>query len=492
VCLRSSAELRKRFADQGTIMANENPIVDAGSKARARVSAELAPVPSHASILAGHFRWVICALLLLATTKSYMDRNVLSSLKHTLEPILGWNDIDYGHIVAAFQICYAFGMLLAGRLVDRLGTRTAFTIFMAAWSLAAMAYGNAPAIAAYLSPAFVSLHRLWSYFPEAHGTVAGFLAVAAAMGLGQSGLFPASLKAVAEWFPKKERALATGIFNAGTNLGASITPYLVTLITIRLARPWPWAFYLVGGSGFVWLIFWLLVYRRPQEHPFVSKSELAYILSDPQPIVETKTSWLKLLPHRQTWSFVLGKLCIDPIWWFWLFWAPDVFQRRFGMSLSQIVWPILVIYLVSDVGSILGGWFSSALIGRGVPVNVARKTVMLICALSVVPVVFAVRTDHAWVAVALISVAAAAHQAFSANLFTLPSDMFPSRAVGSVVGIGGAAGGIGGFLIANTVGHVLQNTGSYAVPFLIASSAYVVALFLIHILSPRFTPVQIG
>jgi MFS transporter, ACS family, hexuronate transporter len=472
-------------------MTEQNSIAPAHSNEHPGVPIDSSANRSRAHTLAGHFRWVICALLLLATTKSYMDRNVLASLKHTLQPILGWNDIDYGHIVAAFQICYAFGMLLAGRLVDRLGTRTAFAIFMAIWSVAAMSYGEAPAIAAVVAPAFVFLHALWSYLPEASGTVGGFLLVAAAMGLGQSGLFPASIKAVAEWFPKKERALATGIFNAGTNLGASITPYLVALITIRLARPWPWAFYIVGGSGFLWIILWLLIYRTPQTHPSVSESELAYIHSDPQAPTGTTISWLKLLPHRQTWSFVLGKLCIDPIWWFWLFWAPDVFQRRFGMSLSQIVLPILIIYLVSDVGSVLGGWFSSVLIGRGVSVNVARKTVMLACALSVVPVIFAVRTNHAWVAVALISVAAAAHQAFSCNLFTLPSDMFPSRAVGSVVGMGGAAGGIGGFLIANTVGHVLQQTGSYTIPFLIASSAYLVAVLLIHILSPRLAPVDI-
>lgn len=420
-----------------------------------------------------------------------MDRNVLASLKHTLQPILGWNDIDYGHIVAAFQICYAFGMLVAGRLVDRLGTRTAFAIFMSVWSVAAMSYGYAPTISLHVAPAFAFLHGLWSYFPAGHGTVAGFLVVAAAMGLGQSGLFPASIKAVAEWFPKKERALATGIFNAGTNLGASITPYLVALITIQFARPWPWAFYIVGATGFVWLIFWLLIYRRPQDHPSVSKSELAYILSDPQDPVGAKAKWLKLLSHRQAWSFILGKLFTDPIWWFWLFWVPDVLQRRFGMSLSQIVWPILIIYLVSDVGSVLGGWSSSALIARGFTVNAARKTVMLICALSIMPVLYAVRTHHAWVAVALISVAAAAHQAFSANLFTLPSDMFPRFAVGSVVGIGGAAGGLGGFLIANTVGHVLQNTGSYLIPFIMASFAYLVALGLIHILSPHLEPAKI-
>lgn len=439
----------------------------------------------------GYFRWVICALLLFATTKSYMDRNVLASLKHTLQPILGWNDIDYGHIVASFQICYAFGMLLAGRLVDRLGTRTAFAAFMTVWSVAAMSYGYAPSISFHVATVFVFLHGLSSYFPEGHGTVAGFLVVSAAMGLGQSGLFPASIKAIAEWFPKKERALATGIFNAGTNLGASVTPYLVALITIQLARPWPWAFYIIGATGFVWLIFWLLIYRRPQDHSSVSKSELAYIHSDPQDPVGAKASWLSLLARRQAWSFILGKLCTDPIWWFWLFWVPDVLQRRFGMSLSQIVLPILIIYLVSDFGSVLGGWSSSVLIARGFTVNVARKSVMLICALSIVPVLFAVRTNHAWVAVALISVACAAHQAFSANLFTLTSDMFPRFAVGSVVGIGGAAGGLGGFVIANTVGHLLQSTGSYVIPFFIASFAYLIAVALIHILSPHLEPAKI-
>lgn len=442
---------------------------------------------------AGHYRWVICALLLFATTKSYMDRNVLSNLKHTLQPILGWNDIDYGHIVAAFQLFYAFGMLAAGRMVDRLGTRKAFAIFMFVWSLAAMSYGVAPAVAGFVAPAFASLHQLWSYFPAANGTVAGFIVVAAAMGLGQSGLFPASIKATAEWFPKKERALATGIFNAGTNLGASLTPSIVALITIYFGLNWPWAFYIVGGLGFVWLIFWLSIYRVPQDDPSVSKAELAYILSDPQdPGPKTKIKFLALLPHRQTWAYVIGKLCIDPIWWFWLFWAPDLFQRRFGMTLGQIVVPILVIYLVSDVGSVLGGAFSSFLIARGSSVSVARKTVMLISAIAVFPVMFAARSDNAWIAVALISVAAAAHQAFSANLFTLPSDMFPSRAVGSVVGIGGAAGGLGGFVIANTVGHLLQRTGSYSVPLFIAGIAYFIALAFIQILAPGLKPVSLG
>jgi ACS family hexuronate transporter-like MFS transporter len=252
----------------------------------------------------GHFRWVICALLLLATTKSYMDRNVLSSLKHTLQPILGWNDIDRGHFVSSFQLFYAIGMYGSGRMVDRLGTRKAFSIFVVVWSLAAMSYGIAPAIARIVAPAFVVLHSLWSYFPAGNGTVAGFIVVSAALGLGQSGLFPASNKAVAEWFPRKERALATGIFNAGTNVGMSITPYAVALVTIRLALPWPWAFYVVGSLGFVWLILWLLVYRPPQEHPSVSKFELSYILSDPQEASpQSKIKLSALLPHRQTWAY---------------------------------------------------------------------------------------------------------------------------------------------------------------------------------------------
>jgi ACS family hexuronate transporter-like MFS transporter len=439
------------------------------------------------------FRWVICALLLFATTKSYMDRNVLASLKHTLQPILGWNDIDYGHIVATFQIFYAFGMLIAGRMVDRLGTRKAFSIFMVVWSLAAMSYGVAPMLARFVGSTFAYFHGLTSFFPDGHGTVAGFIVVSAAMGLGQSGLFPASIKAVAEWFPRKERALATGIFNAGTNLGASITPLVVALLTVRMGLPWPWAFYIVGSLGFVWLIFWLLIYRTPQEQPHVSKAELAYILSDPQDTgPKSKISLSVLLPHPQAWAFIIGKLCIDPIWWFWLFWAPDLFQRRFGMTLGQIALPILIIYLVSDFGSVLGGGLSSYLIARGVSVNAARKTVMLICAIVVFPVMFAARSNNAWIAVALISVAAAAHQAFSANLFTLPSDMFPSRAVGSVVGLGGSAGGIGGFIIANTVGHVLQRTGSYGIPLFLAGIAYLIALAFIQILAPRLKPVSFG
>jgi MFS transporter, ACS family, hexuronate transporter len=434
------------------------------SVARAGSAAEPAAGGGRAG---GYFRWVICALLLFATTKSYMDRNVLASLKNTLQPIIGWNDIDYGHIVVAFQACYALGMFFAGRLVDRLGTRLAFALAMAFWSLASMSYGFAH-------------------------SVTGFLICAAALGLGQSGLFPSSLKAVAEWFPRKERSFATGVFNAGTNLGASLTPFIVVLITVRLGLSWHWAFYIVGGLGFVWLAFWLPTYRAPQDHPRLSKSELAYIKSDPMTATDKmKIPWSRLLSYRQTWAYVLGKMLTDPIWWFFLFWAPDLFQRRFGLTLAQIRIPILVIYVVSDAGSVLGGWLSSRMIVRGASENLARKTVMLGCAIAVVPVIFATRSDNFWIAVALISLATAAHQAFSANMLTLPSDMFPSGAVGSVAGIGGAAGSLGGVIIANTVGHVLQRTGSYQVPLLIAGSAYLIALGLVHLLSPGLKPVSI-
>jgi len=412
----------------------------------------------------GRFRWVICALLLFGVTKNYMDRQVLGVLKTTLQHNLGWNEIDYSNLVFVFQAAYAAGMVLMGRLVDRLGTRLGYAVAMIFWSLASMA------------------HAIGSSFGS-------FIIARAALGFGEAGVFPASIKAVAEWFPKKERALATGVFNAGTNFGAIITPLVVPWITIRWG--WRWAFVATGSVGFVWLIFWLLLYRRPEEHPLLSQAELDYIRSDPQEPV-TKIKWARLLPHRQTWAFVLGKFTTDPIWWFLLFWIPDFLQRDHGLRLTQIGIPIMVIYLMADVGSVAGGGLSSWMIHRGSTVNVARKVSMLICAVSVVPIIFAYRVESLWGAVLLIGLAAAAHQGFSANLFTLSSDIFPAQAVGSVVGIGGMAGAIGGMLMAKIVGYVLQWTGSYMIPFLIAGTAYLVALAIIHLLAPRLEPAQIG
>lgn len=421
-------------------------------------------VVSSVVLPAGYFRWVICALLLFGVTKNYMDRQVLGVLKTTLQHDFGWNEIQYGNLVFYFQAAYALGMLLMGRLIDRLGTRIGYALAMTFWSVASMTHAIA-------------------------GSFAGFAMARFALGFGEAGVFPASIKCVAEWFPKKERALATGIFNAGTNAGAIITPLVVPWIVLH----WGWraAFLLTGAVGFVWLVFWFALYKRPEEHPRVSAAELKYIQSDPVDPAQN-IRWASLLPHRQTWAYVAGKFLIDPIWWFYLFWVPDFLQRRHGLALMKIGLPIMVIYLISDVGSVAGGWLSSWLIQHGSNVNAARKVTMLVCALSVMPIVFTYRAEGMWTAVLLIGLAAAAHQGFSANLYTLTSDMFPARAVGSVVGIGGMAGAVGGMLIAQVVGHTLQWTGSYMVPFIIAGSAYLLALLAIQILSPRLEPARIS
>ena len=411
----------------------------------------------------GYFRWVICALLLLGTTKNYMDRQVLGVLKDTLQHDFGWNEIQYGNLVSAFQAAYALGMLVMGWVVDLLGTRLGYALAMIFWSLASM--GTALA-----------------------NSLSGFKMSRYALGFGEAAVFPASIKAVAEWFPKKERALATGIFNAGTNIGAIVTPLIVPWMVVR----WGWrsTFVGIGAIGFLWLAVWLLIYGKPDEHPRVSKAELEYIRSGPQEPMQ-KTKWVRLLPLRQTWTFALGKFLTDPIWWFYLFWVPGFLQEKHGLALTGIGVPIMVIYLISDVGSVVGGWMSSSFIKRGHSVNVSRKMAMLLCAVGVIPVVFAYRVGSTWSAVVLIGLAAACHQGFSANLYTLTSDMFPARAVGSVTGIGGMAGAIGGFLIAKVVGHVLQWTGSYMIPFVMAGVAYLVALGVIHVLAPRLEPARI-
>lgn len=347
--------------------------------------------------------------------------------------------------------------------MDRFGVRLGFSFAVVLWSVAAMAHALAR-------------------------SVMGFSIARFALGLGESGNFPASIKAVAEWFPRKERALATGIFNSGTNIGAIVTPLVVPWITHYYG--WEWAFLLTGAVGFLWLMFWLALYRQPERHPRVSNAELAYIRSDARE-ANTKILWKQLLPHRQTWAFAIGKFMTDPIWWLYLFWLPDFLNRNHGLDLKSIGLPLVIIYLVSDAGSIAGGWMSSAMIHRGFGVNRARKTAMLICAVSVVPMMFASRVSSLWLAVALISLATAAHQGWSANLFTMTSDLFPRRAVGSVVGIGGMAGAFGGMLIAKVVGYLLEWTGSYLPVFILAGSAYLAALLVIHRLVPRMEPARV-
>jgi len=324
--------------------------------------------------------------------------------------------------------------------------------------------------------------------PFAH-SLPTFVIARSALGFGEAGVFPASIKCVAEWFPKKERALATGIFNSGTNIGAIITPLIVPWIVVHLG--WQWAFLLTGALGFAWLILWLVLYRKPENHSWCTNGERKYIRSDPT-APSGNIKWEILLRYRQTWAFAAGKFMIDPIWWFYLFWIPDYLQREHGLHLTQIGLPIVAIYVISDVGSVGGGWLSSTMIRRGFSVNAARKWTMLFCALGVLPIATVYRISGLWPATLLIGLAAAGHQGFSANLFTLTSDLFPSRAVASVVGIGGMFGAIGGTLIAEIVGHVLQWTGSYMIPFFIAASAYLIALLLIHTLSPRLEPAQIG
>jgi ACS family hexuronate transporter-like MFS transporter len=457
----------------------QKPIVIEESPVAARRSVAAAAASTDRR---GHYRWVVCGLLFLAATINYIDRQVIGILKPTLQQQFGWSEIDYADIVFSFQLAYAIGLLLAGRLIDRVGTRIGFAIAVLVWSLAAMAHAEAasygPAVAALLGVAGLA------YAPS----VAGFIAARFALGLGEAGNFPASIKAVSEWYPAKERALATGIFNSGTNIGAVVTPLVVPLITI--AYGWYWAFVATGALGFIWLLLWLPLFGQPEKHPRVNTAELAYIRADPSsPAVRVPLR--AIFPHRQTWAFAIGKFMTDPIWWLYLFWVPDFLNRNHGLNLLAVGPPLVAIYLIADVGSIGGGWLSSALLKRGWTVNAARKTAMLVAALAVVPIVFASTAQNVWVAVGLVGLAAAAHQGWSANLFTLTTDMFPRHAVGTVVGFGGMAGAIGGMLIAKLTGYILEATGSYVVVFFIAGSAYLTALAIIHLLAPRLAPVKI-
>ena len=413
----------------------------------------------------GRYRWVICALLFFGTTINYIDRQVIGLLAKELQVAIGWSEIDYGNIVAAFSAAYAFGLLVSGRLMDRFGTRIGYAVAIVIWSLAGIVTAFAR------SPFQFGLAR-------------------AALGLGEAGNFPAAIKTVAEWFPRKERALATGIFNAGTNVGAVVAPLTVPWIAENLG--WQWAFILTGAIGFLWLAFWLPLYHKPELHPRVSRAELAYIQSDPADPA-ARVPWIQLIPRRQAAAFAIAKYLTDPIWWFYLFWTPNFLRDQHHLVLSTIPLPLVVIYLIADVGSVGGGWLSSSLIKRGWSVNKARKTAMLICALAVTPVVFVGEIENLWLAVSLIGLAAAAHQGWSANVFTTVSDTFPRQAVGSVVGIGGMAGAVGGVTLAVVTGVLLQrNPGDYTLNFIIAGFVYLVTLGIIHLLVPKLQPVEVS
>ncbi|MBB4128483.1 ACS family hexuronate transporter-like MFS transporter [Xanthomonas translucens] len=411
----------------------------------------------------GRMRWRICALLLAATTINYIDRQVLGVLAPFLQTQIGWNEIEYGYIVTAFQAAYALGLLCSGAVIDRFGTRAGYALAIGIWSLAAMSHALAT-------------------------TFIGFAIARFFLGLGESGNFPAAIKTVAEWFPRRERALATGIFNSGSNIGAIVAPLLVPVI----ASTWGWqsAFLFTGALSATWLAVWWLNYRAPEQQPRLSAAELAHIRSDPPEPVQ-RLSWAQVLRHRQAWAFAVAKFVTDPIWWFFLFWLPKFLHAEYGLSLLQLGAPLIVIFVLADVGSITGGWIAGRFIARGWSVNRARKTAMLLCALAVVPIVFAARADNLWLAVGLIGLATAAHQGWSANLFTLPSDMFPRHAVATVVGIGGFAGAVGGMLIATFIGFLLEATGSYVPVFLMAGSAYLLALALVQWLAPGLQPARL-
>jgi len=424
-----------------------------------------APEPASVAppLASGNYRWVIVALLFTAMVINYIDRQMIGVLKPGyLQPEFGWSERDYANIVSWFQGAYALSYLFFGRFVDRIGAKWGLGIAFTLWTLAHIAHAGAR-------------------------NLAQFVMVRVLLGVGEGGGFPASIKAVTEWFPKQERALATGIFNAGTNIGAIVTPLLLPFIVVDLQMGWRASFVVVGIATLLWLPAWWLLYSHPRSSKRVNAAELALIESDPVD-ASLRMPLLAVLRMRQTWAYALGKFLIDPIWWMFLFWLPDFLSRSRGLDLRSFGLPIVAIYLASDVGSVAGGWLSSRLLKRGRSLASARKTAMLVCALCALPVMFAAKVSGLWQAVAIISLAAAAHQGFSANLYTFPGDVFPRSAVATVIGIGGMLGGVGGMLFAQYVGSVLQSVGTYTPIFVVAGCVYLIALLVVHVLVPDYRP----
>jgi MFS transporter, ACS family, hexuronate transporter len=411
----------------------------------------------------GNFRWRIVALLFFATTINYLDRQVIGILKPQIADSLGWTEASYGYIVSAFQVAYALGLLMTGRLLDKFGTKVGYSAAIVVWSVAGI--GHALARSAF-----------------------GFGVARFFLGIGESANFPAAIKTVAEWFPKKERALATGIFNSGSNIGAIAAPLLVTGITLKYG--WPWAFIITGSLGFIWLIFWALGYQLPKNQKKLSPSEFAYIHSDHEEASGGPVSWKRLLFTRQAMAICYGRLVTDWVWWFFLFWTPSYLHKVHGIDIKGMALPLIVIYTVASVGAVAGGGISSYLLKVGKSVDFARKTAILICALCVLPMVFVSRISNFWIVVAFISLAAAAHQGWAANIFTIVSDIYPKSLVASMTGLSGFAGAAGGAVAATLVGWILQTTGSYFLIFLFAGSAYLTAWAVLKILIPRIGPID--
>lgn len=426
----------------------------------------------------GSYRWTICSLVFFATTINYLDRAVISLLKSNLETEFRWTETDYSNIVIAFQLSYALGMLGIGRLIDKLGTKLGYALSITLWSVAAIGH-------ALVKSTF------------------GFIIARSALGVTEAGNFPAAIKTVAEWFPKRERALATGIFNSGTNIGAIIAPLTVPFIAVQWG--WQWAFILTGVIGFLWLIAWFAVYEIPAKHAKLSKTEFDFINSDVDEATDAATqekpvSWVKLLRFRQTWAFAMGKFLTDPVWWFYLFWLPAFLKAQYGVEGTATALPVALVYTLSTFGSIGGGWLPLKFIRGGMPVFKARKTSMLIYAFCAIPVLFSqyLGTFNMWLAVFIIGFAASAHQAWSANIFTTVSDMFPKKAIGSVTGIGGMFGGLGGMLIAKLAGLLFDHYKAlgtieigYYIMFLVCGSAYLLAWLVMHLLAPKMKQVNI-
>jgi ACS family hexuronate transporter-like MFS transporter len=428
----------------------------------------------------GKYRWTICGLVFFATTVNYLDRAVISLLKPYLETEFRWNSGDYANIEIAFKLAYSLGMLGVGRIIDKLGTKIGYALSTFLWSLAAIGH------------AFVS-------------STLGFSVARAFLGVTEAGNFPAAIKTTAEWFPQKERALATGIFNSGSNVGAIIAPLTVPLIAETIG--WKWAFVITGALGFVWLLLWFIYYEVPARHAKLTQAEFDYIHSDVDDMAaaaittQPKVSWFKLLTFRQTWAFVLGKFLTDPIWWFYLFWLPDFLNKQYGLKGTEVALPVAAVYVLSSIGSVGGGWVPLNFMRNGMAAFKARKLSMLLIACCVFPIVFAQYLGqlNMWLAVLVIGIAAAAHQAWSANIFTTVSDMFPKRAVASVTGIGGMAGGLGGILLSALVQKRMfvyyesigQLQTAYFIMFWICGGAYLLAWGLMHLLAPTMKQIDL-
>jgi ACS family hexuronate transporter-like MFS transporter len=423
------------------------------------------PPAAEPSAHAGHFRWFICGLLFYATTVNYMDRVVLGILKPTISRDLHWTDSDYGQITAVFQFGYALMLPIAGRLIDWLGLRFGYALAVLVWGLSSIAHSFA-------------------------GNLFQFGLARLGLGLGEAANFPAAIKAVADWFPRKERALATGIFNSGTNVGALIAPLIVPIVVMHFG--WHSAFLVTGSISLSWIFVWLLVYREPEAEPRLSAAEFAYIRSDVPEDSTVKIPYLELLKKRAAWAFLVGKFCTDPVWWFYLFWIPGFLSDKYHVDLQHIGPPLVVIYLAADVGSVSGGWLSSALLKRGWDLTRARKTAMLVFACTVLAVALVpFAAGNLWLTVALIGIAAGSHQGWSANLFTMASDCFPRKALASIVGLGGLGGALGGMLAQPAVGKWLDlSHQAYAPLFFIAGCMYLFSLLIIHLLLPRFRQVK--